>query len=220
MGRAKKIIIGTIGTAAVAVGLVGVLHLPFARAFLMRIGGCPLGQVSPQQVETARRDAIRDARGDTMAPARPALGFALDRSTHDEVVAWAEHAGIDCDESREGTLLLCKDVPASALDEAAKGAPLSEVAFAFSIQNKQVIAITTLRRSLDIDSATQAMKSVKEQLHATLGAPSSQAGDSLSASYATATFSYAYRDYLAHVTATTIPGRGIMMREEYLSARD
>ena len=223
MGRAKKIAIyGLVGATALT-GLTGVMHLPFARHFLMRLGGCPIG--TPEQTEASRRAALHDARGSEAAPARPALGFALDDTTLADVHAWADARGLECDDSREATLVRCKDVPASAVDKAFRGGVIAEVAFGISPSTGRVIAVTTLRSALSGNDAATGMNAVSEKLVAALGKPGTTAGavDSafLSAGdYHTATIEYAFRDYLATVTATRIPGRGVVLREEYLSARE
>ena len=43
-------------------------------------------------------ESVRKTRGTTPSPARPALGFALEGTTRDEVRAWAEDRGQYTDE--------------------------------------------------------------------------------------------------------------------------
>lgn len=210
MGRAKKLGIG-LGTLGGAFALVGALHMPFARPLLMRLGGCPASGISPVAIDAARKGAIDSARGITPAPARPAMGFALDAATIDDVRAWAARVGARCEEKRELTLVKCS----GALG-------YTEVTFGLSPHSKKVIAVTTLRSNLSGADGAADLKRVGNELYATLGAPSASAGDPnalASDGFHTATFSYAYSDYLASVTATKLPERGVVLREEYLSAR-
>lgn len=222
MGRAKRIAIYVLSTAVALTAFTGVMHLPFARHFLMRLGGCPIG--TPEQTEASRKTALQNARGTEIAPSRPALGFALDGTTLDDVRAWASARGLACEESREATLVRCTNVPATSIDDAS-GGTIAEVAFGLSPSTGRVVAVTTMRNALSGAEAATDMTAVSQRLAATLGKPAATAGavDSafLSAGdYHTATIEYAFRDYLATVTATRIPGRGVVLREEYLSARD
>jgi hypothetical protein len=223
MKRAKKVVLGTLAATTVLVGAVGALHLPFARPLLMRLGGCPADRVSPLAIHAARHEAITAARGPIAAPARPALGFALDEATIDDVRAWSSRAGVTCDEKREGTFVRCRDVAAASLPGTWPHGTLAEVTFGLSPKTKKVIAVATLRSGLSDSDGVQTISGTSRELEAKLGAPTKSAGDAsalASAGYHTATLSYAYSDYLASVTATKMPERGVLVREEYLSARD
>lgn len=209
MRRAKKTVLGVAGATVVAIGAMGALHMPFARPLLMRLGGCPASGISPVAIDAARRPSIEAARGPTVAPARPALGFALDEATLADVHAWADRVGATCEDKREATLIRCKD-----------GA--TEVTFGLSAATKKVVAVTTLRSQLTGLEGANRMKQLGSELHAKLGTPTTTAGDPNALAtdgYHTATFSYAYSDYLASVTASKLPERGVVVREEYYSAR-
>ena len=223
MGRAKKIASYAAISALSLTGIVGVLHLPFARHFLMRLGGCPIG--TPEQTEASRRDAVRQARGIQSAPARPAIGFELDVTTLDDVRAWSNAHGLDCEEVRDHTLVRCRDVPARAVDDALREGVFAEIAFGVSLSSGRVVAVTTARDRLSGAVAAEEMGTIAASLATSLGPPASSAGVAdagfLSAGdYHTATIEYAFTDYLATVTVTRLPGKGVLLREQYYSARD
>lgn len=207
MRRASKV-----GFAAVvgSVAVVGALHLPFARPLLMYLGGCPADRVSPAAIEAARIAAIRDARGTTVAPERPALGLTLDAATLDDVRAWAKRVGAACDEKRAATFIRCRGA-----------AGYTEVAFGISPHTRRVVAVTTLTSSLSKVDGASALRRLTADLRAKLGDPTSAAGDVDALEkpgFHTATVAYRFTDYLATVTATDMPGRGVSVRAEYLSA--
>jgi hypothetical protein len=216
------------GALAFCVGGLGLLHAPFAKPLLATLGGgCPVGNVSPSVVEAARRDAIRATRGSGEAKTRPALGFALDEMTLERVRAWARAANVRCDEKREGTVLKCTDVPASALlanAGASDTATIDDITFGFSIEGKRLVNVTTLRSNLVAHDAAARMRAIVSALAATLGEPTTAAGEATPelferTPFATAAVSYKFHDYLADVSSTAIPGRGVVLREHYMSAR-
>src|SRR5256885_8241916 len=86
---------------------VGALHLPAARSWLRRAGGCPVPRATAAQVEAAQARAFGRLRGPIAARARPALGFGLEISTRGDVEAWARQHRIACESRREGAVLLC-----------------------------------------------------------------------------------------------------------------
>jgi hypothetical protein len=69
------------------------------------------------------------------------------------------------------------------------------------------------------------MGAVVASMREQLGAPTREAGARTASSLAagpmhTAIVSYRFKDYIADVSATNIPGRGLTLREHYMSARD
>jgi hypothetical protein len=185
-------------------GIGGALHLPVLRPLLRRIGGCPVQQLTPAQVEAAQARAFHKLRGSSPAPQRPALGFKLEQTTLDDVRAWAVTAGTACESKRDGALLLCPNVPA------AKGLPrYDELAFGFRLRDRRLVNLTALRVGLGEDEARSSLDSLQSGLEARLGP-----GDARPGAYAVFRFS----DYLAEVSAMALPGRGHALREHYMSA--
>jgi len=209
---------------AVLTLLVGVLHTPLGRPLLARLGvGCPV-QASPEDVERARVKSARATRGTEASPAQPALGFVLDKMTEEDARSWADREHVSCESQRGGSLLTCKDVPGSALSGRA-GGPIDELALAFSPGSKRLVNIATAQYGLDGTTAAQQMQDVVASLERQLGKPTREAGER-SARYLsggplrTALVRYRFTDYQADVTATNLPGKGMMLREHYMSAPD
>ncbi len=224
--RAKKAVV-TLGiTAALVTGLIGVLHAPFARPWLMKMGGCPVGKASAAEVEEGRMQAVRKTRGTDPAPSRPALGFELDASRPEDVLAWAAKSGVTCKEKREGMLLTCEDVPANAVsDRPHENGSIDEVSFAFRPRDRRLVNVTTMSFRLSADEAARRMTASVDRVRPTLGVPPIASGDVTAERFAaggfvTATTSWHYSDYEAQVTATSFDGRGVALREQYLSATD
>ncbi|HKB12598.1 MAG TPA: hypothetical protein VKD69_18175 [Vicinamibacterales bacterium] len=208
------------GALAAATLGVGLLHLPAARPLLTRLGACPVGRASASEIEEARRIALRSLRGDAPAPARPALGFELERTTLDDVRGWARARAIACDESRESTLLVCRRVQADALESDVLQ-PIDEVAFVFRVRDRRLVNVTTLTAGVSPRHAADSFAAIAAALSSSLGAPEAsrlppQRWDGTRPAFVR----YRYLDYVADVSAMQLPGRGIVMREQYMSASE
>jgi len=226
MARAKmiRVSIYVASVLAALTLLVGLLHTSLGRPLLARLGvGCPV-QASPEDVERARRDSARATRGSEPSPAQPALGFVLDEMTMADAQAWAEREQVSCEEQRGGTLLMCSHVRAAALGGSG-GETTDELVLAFSPKTKRLVNIATTEYGLDGTAAASRMARIVSNLEEKLGKPTREAGER-SASYLaeapmrTALVRYRFSDYQADVTATNLPGKGLMLREHYMSARD
>lgn len=211
------------GLAALTL-VIGLLHLPFGRPLLARLGiGCPV-QATPEDTERARLESARATQGTEASPAQPALGFVLDKMTSEDVLAWADRHHVDCSEQRAGTLLNCKDVPQSALGDRTGGS-LDELQLVFSPTSKRLVNIATAQYGLAAGDAASQMTRVIAGLEQQLGKPTREVGQRSgryldSAPYKTALVRYRFSDYQADVTATNVPGKGTLLREHYMSARD
>jgi hypothetical protein len=209
-------------------GLVGLLHMPFA-APLMRLvfpGVCPVMRGTPEQIDRAHAmgaAAIRDAAR-APAPARPALGFHLDQTRKSDLDAWAKAHGISCGSiAGNQNLQRCTGVAATAVGQASDMGPMEEITFEFQASG-QLVNVQTLRRQLAPERAARIAAALEHDVAATLGAPQTVGGAptvahlsrSLLASYVAV---HAFTDYRATVSATNLAPTGIMVREEYLSAR-
>lgn len=209
-------------TRAVAMALgstaiIGAMHMPVFRSVLLRVGACPVARVTPEQVEQARNQALHKLRGADPAPARPAFGFAFEKTSLDEVRAWARAHGIACERSRNDSLLKCDAVPAGALRPGAD-ATFDEVAFGFRLADHRLVNLTTLSTSLEPRAARRRFMAQAGVLTTTLGTPASQstpAGewDVRAPIYVT----YRFSDYIAEVSAMVLPERGVVLREHYVA---
>ncbi len=225
MNRARLIraVIYTASTLALLTAVIGAMHLKAARPLLAKLGiKCPI-EATGADVERARLNSARNARGAETAASRPALGFALDSMTLADVKTWADKHQVSCEESRQSTLLTCSNVPANALGA---GSPaVSELDFGFTPKDTRLVNISAWHNGMSSTEAATEMNTVVAALEQQLGAPSEENGDRTASYLAakpmrTAVVQYRFADYIADVSATNIPGRGLMMREHYMSARD
>ncbi|MDE2160518.1 MAG: hypothetical protein KGJ30_16505 [Burkholderiales bacterium] len=221
LSRRRTAAAGAVATVAIAA--VGALHLPGARRLLGAIGlPCPVLQTDPAAVEAAHASGLAALRGQAPAPARPALGLQLDRSTEAEAGAWARARHLDCVTLVRGyRYLRCRGVDSKALGET--GPPVSELWLSFGAQGK-LIGVNVYRRGLDAAGERQAWDDATGRLRERLGAPPIEAGDPAPAALQvaalrTARVQYRYSDYAATVTAAWLPYAGLAVREQYLSAR-
>jgi hypothetical protein len=203
--------------------VIGALHLKVARPLLARLGvSCPV-KASPEEVEAARLESARAQRGAEAALSRPALGFELDRMTLRDVKDWAEKKQVSCEELRKGLLLRCSGVAEAALGNT--GPVIDQLDFGFAPRTARLVNLSAWRSGMTADSAATQMNAVAQSLKQQLGAPTREAG-ARSARYLasgpmhTALVQYRFSDYIADVSATNFAGRGLMLREHYMSARD
>ena len=208
------------GLLAAATLVIGLLHLPAARPLLGLVGACPVGRVSATEIEDARRIALRSLRGSTRAPVRPALRFELERTTLDEVRGWAQARAIACDLSRESTLLVCSRVSADALASDALQ-PIDEVAFVFRLRDRRLVNLTTLTTGVAPGRAADSFAAITGALASALGSPEASRVPPRQWDGTRPVFiRYRYADYIADVSAMRLPGRGVVVREQYMSASE
>lgn len=218
----KKWALGVAATCVVSVGFTGLLHTSLGKPLLMKLGGCPVVIASESEVEKARNELLQRQRGSTPAPKMLALGFALSSTTLTEVEEWASTNHIACRKQREGTVLVCSSVPASAFKESLGRGPVTELLFAFRLRDKKLASVAAWRTGLDGEVASSELGLLSQGLLSTLGEPQVNLGGrtaiALTASaYATTVIDYKFRDYTASVTTTNIPGDGVSLREEYFA---
>jgi len=197
---------------------VGFMHTKAGRPILMSLAGfagCPMGKASAAEVEAVRRAAVASERGTAGAPARPALGFVLDRTTLSDVRKWAEQVGAGCTEERQGTLVKCSGVAATAIGRPSWENAMTELSFGFSTQGP-LVSLTTLYSHRSADDTAKIATDAGATLEKDLGPAHTVAG-SLAQTGSVATLSYRFRDYAADVTACPVPGSGFVVRELYAS---
>jgi len=203
-----------------ATALIGLLHLPIARTMLAQIGGCPFAGATPEEVERAQDRAFHALRGSTPARQRPAMGFALETTTLQEIEAWTRAHGLSCESSQRDTLVTCERVPAGALMPGTTGR-FDQLAFGFRLADHRLINVSSLTIGLEPGAAAGLLASAASRLEAALGAPTNKRlppadWDAQGPAYV----AYRYSDYLADVSAMNLPGRGVALREQYLSMRE
>jgi hypothetical protein len=218
--RVRKVLVGTAGTLASVIGLVGVMHMPFARHWLMKVGGCPVGNASLREMAPVRQALIAADRGKDVAPARPALGFDLDKTTRADAAAWAARARVSCHEERQD-LVFCNDVPASALGLPDADGPVSEVHLGFDA-NGVLKDVATMR----MHASAAPAKDITARLEAAVGPPQEKTGTfdeqhlAQNGPLSLSSVKYRYRDYIAEVLAMRFQKSGLVVREHYMSASD
>ena len=221
--------LGTGGALLVLTAAIGLLHTPWARPLLARIGGCPVTRVSAAQADALRMKGLaRTLVGSRPAPLRPALGFALDRTTAADVTGWAAAAGLTCRPKRIGLLTLhCAGVPRAALPirDRPAGAAATEVpatiedlAFTFG-PGGRLVSVDAFTRGVPAVEARAAYAASSADLGAALGAPTDEAGGPAPESlvlFAGARRRYRFSDYAAILSLSRLPS-GLAVREQYLS---
>lgn len=215
-----------------ATAAIGLLHTSWGRPLLMRLGGCPAAHVSPAEVDRLRVSGFQAIQGTIRAPARPALGFLLDRTTPDDVHAWAARARVACEARERGLLSLrCRQVPRDRLPDAASienpfgaesGEPpvIDELALTFTPSGR-LISVDAFTPRLPASGAAASFGAATARLQAQLGPPADELGDATPAALAstplaTARARYRFDDYVAIISASNLSS-GVAVREQYLS---
>jgi hypothetical protein len=181
-------------------------------------------RMTPVESESARHMALGVDHGSVPAPARPALGFALDVTTPTDVRVWAKRERVDCDDARVG-LIKCTNVRPEALGLPAADGKIDELSLEFNGQEHLVNA-TTYREHLNPASATAMARAIVGSLRDTLGQAGKSGGNfdvaqfSAPGARSISTVMYRFTDYVADVTAMNAPSGGPAIREHYMSARD
>jgi hypothetical protein len=220
---------GLVGFAHTKPGrpLLGVLKPALTR--MARAGGgsrCPFGydaKATPEQRE-AERNAFAGAHsGSELAAAKPALGFALDRSTSADVQSWAASHGVACHDSKGAKDLECKDVPDTVLPAGDRGASLSSLWFTFGAQGT-LTSVVAVRNSPSAEAIGAAFAAVKADVEAHAGPAASTVGEGTAADLAAgllrqSTAEFRFQNYYAVARAANV-GHGFVLTEEYRSLAD
>ena len=217
-----------IGACALVVGLVGFSQTSAGRPLLgavtrMAHGGCPFGYdkpMSPAERERASSHFAASHRGEHPAASRPALGFALDRTTRPEVVARLAKHGIACASDKGVSDLTCNNVPAQALDGSYVQAPARTLWFTFGTK-QQLLSIVAVSRDAEAAPVSSAFVAARDTLDRNAGSVSQTHGNAdpqaLSAGVLhQASAEFRFSDYYA-LTRITNLGKGFMLTEEYRS---
>jgi hypothetical protein len=227
--RLTRFVVLALGSGLLLTALVGVLHLPFAAPLLRKISPaslCPITRGSPEQIDRAHAIGAASIRASatTSAPSRPALGFMLDQATRSDVDAWAARHGVSCENiGGNANLRRCLDVPSVAVGEPAGFGTIEEVTFELH-GTGELVSVETMRRHLSPALAAACASELERSAAGALGAPSTSAGEAAASHLGRGFLSsyvaeHAFTDYRATVTATNLGDTGVMVREQYLSAR-
>lgn len=192
--------------------------------FGVKSGGCPLGYdraATPEQREVARVSFAASHGGTERAAGRPALGFTLDRTTRDDVAAWARAHRVACAQGKGPADLSCEAVPDGLLPEAFRGVGAETVWFTFGAAD-HLVSVIAIAHSDTPDRIGATFASVARDLDRETGAPALTSGSPASLASGLlyqASAEYRFRDYYAVARATNV-GNGYALTEEYRSLPD
>ncbi len=223
--RVKKVATSIVLVAIASTGVMGFLHTKMGKPLLMKLGGCPVGNISAAEMEKLRGETFVASQPavETPPPATFAMGFDLDKSTLKDVVNWAGSHNITCDDSREGTVLSCanvrpKDLPTPSDSEVS----ITELTFGFRVSDKALYTVTSWRQDISAEAGSVAMITSGKKLVGVLGPPHKVVGqptaEFLSEGMATAVINFQFTGYTASVSATHMP-QGIWVREVFTSTK-
>jgi hypothetical protein len=218
------------GAGALFVVVMGFAHTRAGRPLLALLGRtllggktCPLGYdqaASPAAREATRARFAAAHRGDVAAASRPALGFALDRTSPDEVSAFMAGHRVACRRSTGMADLICDGVPSDALPAELGAAPPREVWFNFGADRRliSVVAVSQAPAAVPIGAAfTGATAAVARGAGPPAKVDGDPAGSWLMAGLLRqASAEFRFSDYYASARATNMGGR-FVLTEEYRS---
>ena len=177
-------------------------------------GTCPFGY---GKNNAAAGPTVHNAalRGPTIAEARPALGLALDESTHEQVSTWAEHHGGACVD-RHGALE-CSHVAVES------GLAITTVWFTFNHKGT-LDSIRSIRSSSDATPVESTFASLVSDISRRAGEPmhgdgSADASDLAAGALRQAAVEYRFTNYRAVLRATNM-GDHYTLTEEYATLVD
>jgi hypothetical protein len=210
------------GACAGLVGLIGILHTPYGRPLMRRLGAaCPVAKVAPGEVEAVRLRAVAALRTEVPSPARPAVGQTLDVSRAADVTGWAHARRLACVEAaRPSHTIRCEGSDGERPRDP-RVPPVDQFVFAFAPDGR-LVSVDRLRSRLTAVEASRLFGQAADDLAVVLG-PGRLAGDATpdylaSGSMHLARLAYRFSDYLATVTVMNVSGR-VVMHEQYESAR-
>lgn len=221
----------TVASAALAVGALGFAHTETGAAVVrglarMAHGGCPFGYdqaMSPVERERARENFARQHRGERRAEVRPALGFELDRTTRQQVIASLSARGVPCAAGRGMSDLTCQHVPSTALPGAEISAPERTLWFTFGTKD-QLLSVVAVSRAADPRAISSAFVDTQGELSRRAGLATVSSGDADSAALARgllrqASAEFRFSNYYAVERAANM-GNAFVFTEEYRSLPD
>ncbi len=203
--------------SVVAIGLIGVMHMPFARNLLQSVGGCPFPTtdrvLTAVEAEALRQNTLAPAKSLATAPARPALGFVLEETSRAEVSAWAASHQLTCKDDRHGAGVTCSNVPAAALPTPGQTDVRGSLLFGFAADNK-LVSVHYMSRDASRERVISRTDEASRSL-ASLSAPLTQSGNPrLDRALSQDRRSLAFRDYRAELSATNM-GSAYALSESY-----
>jgi hypothetical protein len=191
------------GAFAIGLGVIAVAHTPLGGSMLTWFGpACPVDQLGPKQIESARVAALRSKRGSQLERTRPALEFELGESTRADVETSFARQG-SCQPERADTALRCSLRDAQVFAQFADG---------------KLVALDLFRNTSDATRALAWLVELEHTLSARVGQATARFGtfeaSALSARFAQSIVEYRYASYVAQISALNT-GDTIKLREQY-----
>lgn len=233
--RSVKIALGSaVGLGVVLTGLIGFAHTRSGRPLLRLLGrvyqpsaaACPLGYdkvASPEQKEAGRKHFAALHPGAGAVASKPALGFVLDQTRQEDVLAWAKAHQVACKVTKTTIDLECTDVPAELLPDGLRAVGAQAVWLSFGSGDK-LISVTTVRRSKEPEAISTAFQQFNQTLAKTTGGTPVENGtgtvDELKRGLLSqSSAEFKFHNYYALARATNM-GDGFVLTEEYRSLPD
>ncbi len=211
--------IGLIALAGTAV--VGLLHTKAGKPLLAKMGGCPAGFATRDDMDHVRKYAatLTPPTGG-QAPARPALGFVLDATTEDEFAAWTKKNKLNCEDNSRLGQVTCTGVPSPVVGEP-DASPIDDLTVEFNPAHK-IVNILILRHGLVSSGAVSMFDARVAQLEKELGRAPNRLVPTGPAYFdeapmTSAVVEFKYKDYQCEISATTMMDKTVTMREHYYS---
>jgi hypothetical protein len=206
------------GVAAVATGLIGVMHMPFAKSLLKTVGGCPVGNVSAAELERATDESLdkHRAAAKDKSKSHTLFGFELGVADVVSVSAWAKQNKVSCESKREDTWLHCTKVAVATLPSTeGRTGVLDEVSFTFATSSKKLRSLNVNRFRIDAQAARDHVREARTSQNQAFGEPTVLSGDFAlpeCRDFLSASASYRFTDLSADVMVTCLP-QGANVRE-------
>lgn len=211
--RRFRVLCYALSSAVGATALVGVLHLPVATPVLRLFAGlCPVNNVSADVVERMQASAAASLRGSVQVPRRDTLGLQILFGGRYALEAWVAESPSPCHrQSRGFDYVTCETVT----PDAGERQLLASVDRAGRVRSVDLIGHPGSTASGAISA-----KAIADDLSQRLGPPHAQAGvfaaEYLALPFRAASSTYRFADVLITVSATNIPGSGVVVEERYV----
>lgn len=142
-----------------------------------------------------------------------------------DVSAWGQKRSFTCETITRGfRYLWCSHVPASALGRLDVDAAHDREVVVALDRTGRPVGVDILSRTSPGGASAALAGVVARELRDSLGEPYEVHGSfdtgALDGPFQNATLRYRYADYVITLTATNIPGSGVVVREQYLAGND
>lgn len=211
--RRRRVLWCTVSSAVGATALVGALHLPMATSVLHLFAGlCPVNNVSADVVERMQASAAASLRGAAKVPSRDTLGLRILFGGRDALEAWVAESRTPCHrQSRGFEYVSCETVTTDG----------GEQQLLVSVDRAGLVrSVDLIGHPGSTASGAISAKAIAADLSRRLGPSHTQAGDFaaeyLALPFRAASSSYRFADVLITVSATNIPGSGVVVEERYV----